>query len=310
MKKDDNQEFVSLIEDETRTYKDLKVKVKEKIKNDQEVVVPIEDKHCNCDKDYKCDDNCSCKNNRSKINILIIILIGLFSLGLGTVLGKLYLNEEKECDICPESNCDELYYERFYGDDISLNSKRDITDFMFLTFLTIENDARNCFTNSESCDSFDDFKIAYVLANKFDGNGIFKFDDLNNEVKKVFASGISYKDSYISMMIKTKNINVICTDEVCTYDISKSNSSGYSTYKYVIEEEKNISNRYTYIIKEYYVVSGFGNQLDKIYDKQDGNLLYEGNEISFDYKQYLDKLNTYEINFNSNYKFVGSKIVK
>lgn len=298
----DEKEFVSLIEDETRVHKDLKTKVKEKIEDKkQEVVIPVE---------KECSNECNCNNQFNKVNILIIILVGLFALGLGTVLGKLYLNEEKKCDLCPQTKCIEFNYQFFNKDNIHLNSKRNIDSYFDASFSSFENDARNCFVDSNNCYSLDEFKIAYVMVNNFEGNGIVKYKDLNNEVKNVFEDGLTRSNFYMTMMINSSMVNVICSDDICTYDITVAGTTGHSFYKYVINNVNETRNGYTYVIQEYYVVPGVGTELDKIYDKKDGNLLYEGSEFEFDVKQYADKLNTYEFKFNSNYKFIESYLVK
>lgn len=303
----DEKEFVSLIEDEARVHKDFRMKVKEQVEElKKEVVAPVE-------KEHTCSDECKCNNcgfQFNKVNILIIILIGLFALGLGSVLGKLYLSDGEECDPCPQTDCKEFAYQLFNRDDIHLNSKRDIDSYFDASFLSFENDARNCFVDSNNCYSLDEFKIAYIMVHNFEGNGIVKYKDLNNEVKKVFEDGIDRNNFYMTMMINSSIVNLICNDDICTYDISGAGATGHSFYKYVINNYNSTGRGFTYVIQEYYVVPGVGGEVDKIYDKAEGTLLYEGNEYEFDYKQYADKLTTYEFKFDSNYKFIESYLVK
>jgi hypothetical protein len=303
----EEKEFVSLIEDETRVHKDLKMKLREHVEEiKQEVVTPVE-------KEHSCSEECNCNKcgfQFNKVNVLIIVLIGLFALGLGTVLGELYLNEETECAPCPQTDCKELDYEYFNRDDIHVNTKNDIDSYFDTSFLSIETDVRNCFIDSNNCYSLDEFKIAYVMVHNFEGNGVVKYKDLNNEVRNIFEDGLTRNNFYMTMMINTSIVNVICSNDICTYDISVAGETGHSFYKYVINNYNKTRNGFTYVIQEYYVVPGVGGEVDKIYDKVDGTLLYEGNEYEFDYKQHADKLSTYEFKFNSNYKFVESYLIK
>lgn len=320
-RENEDKEFVSLIEDETRVYKDLKNKVKNKINEEKkesvelfsvenkketttEAVNPVEAHHCHC------GDDCNCGMNFNKTTILIIILVGLFALGLGTVFGKLYLNEEKESISCPQTKCKELDYQTFYDGATALNQKSDIENFLNESFLSIEEDARTCFVDTENCYSFDEYKVAYVLVNNFEGTGIVKYKELNREVKKIFDSGIERDSFSMKMMLHSGMVNVICSNDICSYDINIAGATGHSFYKYVVKEVKNTNYGYNYIVAEYYVVPRVGDVPTKIYDKEDGTLLYEGNELEFDYKQHVDKLTTYEFEFNSNFKFVSSKKVK
>lgn len=321
-RENEDKEFVSLIEDETRDYKNLRKELKDKIDEEKkeesvvveekitEVVTPIEEHSCNCGGECNCNDGCGCGNDFNKTSILIIILVGLFALGLGTVLGKLYLNEEAECDPCPQTKCKELDYQNFNGSDIELNNKKDMEDYLNSSFLSFEKDARTCFIDTNACHSFDEYKVAYVMVHNFEGNGVVKYKDLVHEIKEVFKTGIEREEFSMTMLLQSSIVNVICTNDICTYDISVAGATGHSFYKYVINNYNETRNGFTYVIQEYYVVPGVGGEVDKVYDKEDGTLLYEGNEYEFDYKQHSDKLNTYEFEFNKNFKFIGSKLVK
>lgn len=258
------------------------------------------------------------------LSIIIVVLAGGFRL-VSYVLDKDKCSNVESYALFLDEYTVELSNEnsKLYH-DISLKDEEDIEKLIVSTGISTSEDLRYAFLNSGSEDlsfSLNELKLAFVLRSFYKDDvdvQYFKVDFLNKEIEKVFNSGIViYRDFNESFLYDGIFFSTVCDKDVCSVNYEPRDDSNYSYYGTKIVDSKKSGENTIYTVKEYYVIhlhDEDGNIISsEMYDTWGGKLLDKNNcsnncdELIKNVN--LDKLNTYEITFDKDNRYLSGKKV-
>lgn len=268
-------------------------------------------------------------NKRKKYERIVMISIGVLLFAtlcfiLGSGYGSMYtfdvLYNDKSTNLDGEGYIVELFNENFeYDNEDNVKTLINSTNYYTNELLRTELlDSENSYDES-------DFKIAYVLYEiiNYYGSGIkhFTTEYLEENIEKVFNDGVNLSEEdgiYVRKFeILASDLNIICDNKICTMYGVPGGGTGFDHYSTEIVATRKDGENTIYTIKEYFVEflrDEQGLENCTIYDSKKGNSLYKGKcpagyeELSK--KIDVNKLNTYEMTFDKEFKYVNSKKVK
>lgn len=203
-----------------------------------------------------------------------------------------------------------------YYTDISLKDEEKIKDFIAFTDRFTDNVMRSTFL--ESGYLVDDYKLVYILVNLLgDEGGVYYFSTefLNSEIKKVFSIGIDSFDFMSgSYWLDARGVTYVCNKDACFVSFGAGGGTGSPYYETKIVSSRQDGDNTIYTIKEYYddVICDADHPscISEIYTTKDGTLLCKDSNCPEDIVgTYGDKLNTYEMTFDKDNRYVSSKKV-
>lgn len=303
-----------------------------------EIKDAINEKECCCTGECK-------KRKTWLFLIIVIVLLGIAFLG-GMFVGKEYF-DDGNCVIIDkvenEDNADEDVEEDYLDDNFYTNEhfSDDYDKFILEYSLGLDDESIEKFIASSDRDSGTsdylvgaiyeeqpsmDFKVAYVLreivGNQDYGSGEFTVSKkmLETAISKVFAD---YKISDLSkvsedLYYKYIGYSLQCDTEKCNVSFFQGGGTGpCPLYVTKIQSVSEQNDEIVYTIKVAYADYDYENNTDiyTILSKKGGEKLcdiaideYDGYDSVL--KCALEKnLYTYELSFDKNYKFIGSKQV-
>ena len=260
------------------------------------------------------------------ISLLVIVLVFCVGLGVGT-----FILEGGSSDKCVEKldekdnkNEDEYTVKLFNEKnenykDISLKNEEDVENFIYVTDFYTEDYFREGLFNSDSNYS-DDFMVIFTL-NRLIGNlddNVLEYlsdDFLESEIIKIFADSVNLENyhsfSYGYYGMGAAFINVACNNGLCFVDIGHGGGTDYPWYVTKIVDTRKDGDNTIYTIKEFY--SDFEEGKCDIRTEKDGKVLIKNMCANVeDYDKVVAKvnpeeLNTYEMTFDKDNRYVSSK---
>lgn len=254
-----------------------------------------------------------------KKGLLFVIVIFLIAgVGVGTYfLGKNSI-EVQECEKNVETEKkDYVFTEKHknYG-DITFNDKEELEKFLNRMNFLSDDEYRVFFLNTDIVnkdfyyeDIANELKLTYVVSQFLTDETAYLFETefLKKEVEKVFSDGISNDSldggwSFTSTLGGT-TYSIICNEDICFADYAPGGGTKVSRYESYVYSVTLDTDNTTYLVKEYY----YDFDTESVYVEKDGELLFKGNATEENLKTVEDKLNTYEMTFDKDNRYVSSK---
>lgn len=279
--------------------------------------------NCTCGDDCKCGRKCTCKKMKKSTSLIIclVLIVVVFCIGLGVGTFILEGNSDDRCvDVNDNKKSEDEYIVNLFNEknenyrDISLKNEEDIKRFISQFSWMGNFEIRNDFFTGNY---YLDYVIGYILASYDwlygDNDVIYVSKDfLESEVNKVFD--YSFENVLLfgtEIMHGGMTYNISCDyDDLCKIYTIPGGGTRQPFYEVIINDKKEISDGFVYTIKEYYLESGEKDDECFIKTEKNGIVLSKSNNGCSDFdSSSLDynKLNTYEMTFDKNNKFVSSK---
>lgn len=256
----------------------------------------------------------------TKINPILIV-VGIILIVASAIIGwyvggnkdnRPLENEKEETKVEEKVENDSIYEvelsdQKFENNkDISLKDIESIKGFVSVTDAFTNDELRNVFLISNEY-LINDFKLIYVLSSLIGGDGgvyYFSTEFLNSEVKQVFNSGIDSFD-YMSgnYWLSAVGISYVCSEKICSVYLGAGGGTGSPYYSTEIVSTKKDGENTIYTLKEYYDDFHTG-----YYVSDGGELLCKHGTCPENIiEAYGDKLNTYEMTFDKDNRYISSK---
>ncbi len=274
----------------------------------KENVLKKEDVHESC----SCDEKCKCRSNKKYyLKVFIVSFVGVFLFLGGLITGAvlLYKNDNAISDKCVivDDNDSKVEIELFTREDlpykdISLNTEDDILAFVNSLSFSSEEARKEFFSNEGEYDflpNLNEFKVSYVLYKMFGHmseymDPVFISEDLIiEEMNKLFV----LEDNYFLPDVNDFSFGGLhhflkCADKICIANVGMGGTGvGNPFYETKIVSLRKEGTDTVYILDDYYYSSKFDKESD-----------------SFTYSE--KKVGTYEMTFDKDNRYVGSKKIK
>lgn len=291
----------------------------------KEEVKEVENKK---EKTCDCGEECKCKKGKARrviVTFLLIVAFSVIAFGFGVATGGVILVGEDKTEV---DNKDDVKEE---GNENKIETIKigDVELYSYKTQLKTDNipsfdsaeaveafiDTSNYFTDGELRDALLDgnehipkshFKLAYILT-ALEGGGFYYIDKsyLGELASKIFSDGLEFIPYSGSLYYSASDIIYMCNSDICIIEQTTGGGGGADLYQTKVVGTKKIGENTIYTIQEYYDEFEGG-----IYTDYEGDLICEKDCAEDIFKAYGDKLNTYEMTFDKNNRYVSSKKVK
>ena len=285
-----------------------------------------------------CGEECKCKKGRVRrviVTILLIIVFSVIAFGFGVATGGVILvgddkpevdnkddvkeevnedvnevtEDEREGSLIIDSNNTLYSYKTQLNNDEKLSFKtvEDVEKFIDSSNYFTDSNLRKALLEGGKDEDKEHFVIAYILR-ALDGGGLYYVDKsyLKEVAGTLFKDGLEFIPYTGNLYYSASDILYICTETICIVQQSTGGGGEADVYQTKVVGTKKIGENTIYTIQEYY--SSFE---DGIFTDFDEELLCEHDKCPEDiFKTYGDKLNTYEMTFDKNNRYVSSKKVK
>ena len=201
--------------------------------------------------------------------------------------------------------------------DISLNNDESIKDFIMTTDFIVNSSYRSAFLEGNN-ELMDEFVRAYVLSfyakyaedyheYAVDGNLYFSTEFLNNEIKKVFSQGeYSFNGVGGYSGYDFSEAQYLCDESICVVRYIIGGGIYRAGYETNVISTRQDGDNTIYTLKDYYYE--YEEETYLVYTSEGGELLCKNESCPEDIVgTYGDKLNTYEMTFDKDNRYVSSK---
>lgn len=274
-----------------------------------------------------CGEECKCKKGKLRKTLFVVFLISIFAViafGIGVVIGgyilvdeeKIVVENKEEDNSNTEKKGIEInnetilysYKEQLSIEkDLSFKSIEDVEAFVDTANYFTDTELRNALLEGGHIVDINHFMFAYMLT-ALNGGGFYSIDKsyIKEVANSIFDNDLEYLPYSGSLYYSASSINYMCLEKICFVHQVSGGGGGADAYQTKVVETKKDGENTIYVIKEYF--SEFENG---IYTESDGELLCKHGSCPEDiFETYGDKLNTYEMKFDKNNRYVTSKMVK
>lgn len=276
-----------------------------------------------------CGEECKCKKGRVRrviVTILLIIVFSVIAFGFGVATGGVILvgddkpEVDNKDDVKEEGNEGKIktikigdaelysYETQLKTDNIpSFDSAEAVEAFIETSNYFTDEELREALLEGNEHTSESHFKLAYILT-AFEGGGFYYIDKsyLKELASKIFSDGLEFIPYSGSLYYSASDIIYMCNSDICIIEQTTGGGGEADVYQTKVVGTKKIGENTIYTVQEYY--SSFE---DGVFTDFDEELLCEHDNCPEDiFKTYGDKLNTYEMTFDKNNRYVSSKKVK